>query len=58
MSYRDVAEIEHAARSAMVYSLNLSNDIEDRRRVLMFAVLPAAAILMAAALVLARLLSA
>jgi hypothetical protein len=58
MSYRDTAELEHAARSAMVYSLSASNELEERRRTLLLALLPAVAILLAAGVVLARLLSA
>ena len=58
MSYQDGNRIEHAARSAMAYSLEADSDAERRHFALVVALLPALAILLAAATVLARLISA
>ncbi|MDR3473875.1 MAG: hypothetical protein P4M09_19635 [Devosia sp.] len=55
MTYQHFAAVEHAARSAMVWAPE-SDDPGVRYRMLMLALLPGAAILLAATAVLVRLL--
>lgn len=55
MMHREIAAVEHAARSAMTWSPE-AEEAGDRYKALMLALLPAAAILLATAAVLARLL--